>query len=59
MNELIFLFFVLFYFVGVGDLENNGSEFPMQTPRSCSPKTFQYDYAEYPTHQYEELPNKR
>lgn len=43
---------------GVGDLENNGSEFPMQTPRSCSPKTFQYDYAEYPTHQYEELPNK-
>lgn len=43
---------------GVGDLEHNGSEFPMQTPRSCSPKTFQYDYAEYPTHQYEELPNK-
>ncbi|XP_029643136.1 uncharacterized protein LOC115217548 isoform X2 [Octopus sinensis] len=42
---------------GIGDLENSGSgEFPMQIPRSCSPRPFHYDYADYPSHQYEEVP---
>ncbi|GAB1607481.1 uncharacterized protein LOC115217548 isoform X1 [Argonauta hians] len=42
---------------GIGDIENSGSgEFPMQIPRSCSPRPFHYDYADYPSHQYEEVP---